>query len=450
MSTLRLIASSHSETAASSSGTLSKNAPRLACACTPGNVERPLLSTVARSPWRSSARAGAAATSPAKSAGESRWPSTTIASPALELREQVVAALAGAAAAHDAAGDLVAQVLAERGLRIEAGIDQQHARERLVVRDGERGGRGVAKGEQVAAGRPGSGARARARPRRRSSQSASNVTSSGSPALSPVPRGSISSAPWPRAASARTSCTSARREPTASLASGETTSSASAASSGPSAYVNTGASGSPANAAVGITAKLWVVPGLRQALDSPSDGEDPPHPPTPSRRRRRPRYRVRCTRATAASSQHARAGACARPAGLLLALGARSCGRARLGRADGRRARCRADVARDVRLAALRDVAPGRSRRASSWSSAAAPCASSRTASSSPTPFIDVSSEIGLGGERGLLSIAFAPDYAISGLVYADATLTTGTIVVWEFHAAPGADVGRRRATASC
>jgi glucose/arabinose dehydrogenase len=65
----------------------------------------------------------------------------------------------------------------------------------------------------------------------------------------------------------------------------------------------------------------------------------------------------------------------------------------------------------------------------------------------SPTPFIDVSSEIGLGSERGLLSIAFAPDFAISGLVYADATLPNGTIVIWEFHAAAGAgtaDPGHR------
>ena len=58
-----------------------------------------------------------------------------------------------------------------------------------------------------------------------------------------------------------------------------------------------------------------------------------------------------------------------------------------------------------------------------------------------PTPFIDVSDEIGGGGERGLLSIAFAPDYAVSGLVYAFATQPTGTLVVWQFHAAPGADV---------
>jgi hypothetical protein len=32
-----------------------------------------------------------------------------------------------------------------------------------------------------------------------------------------------------------------------------------------------------------------------------------------------------------------------------------------------------------------------------------------------PTPFIDVSDETSTGGERGLLSIAFAPDYAVSG-----------------------------------
>jgi hypothetical protein len=58
-----------------------------------------------------------------------------------------------------------------------------------------------------------------------------------------------------------------------------------------------------------------------------------------------------------------------------------------------------------------------------------------------PAPFIDVSAEIGLGGERGLLSIAFAPDYAISGLFYSFATQANGTLVVWEQHAAPAADV---------
>ena len=58
-----------------------------------------------------------------------------------------------------------------------------------------------------------------------------------------------------------------------------------------------------------------------------------------------------------------------------------------------------------------------------------------------PTPFLDVSGEISTQDERGLLSIAFAPDYAISGLVYAFGTLTNGTLTVWEFHAAPNSDV---------
>ena len=47
-----------------------------------------------------------------------------------------------------------------------------------------------------------------------------------------------------------------------------------------------------------------------------------------------------------------------------------------------------------------------------------------------PTPFINVTDEVGEGGERGLLSLAFAPDYAISGLVYTFATQPNGTLVV--------------------
>jgi hypothetical protein len=44
------------------------------------------------------------------------------------------------------------------------------------------------------------------------------------------------------------------------------------------------------------------------------------------------------------------------------------------------------------------------------------------------TPFIDVSDETSTGGERGLLSIAFAPDYAVSGLVYSYFTLMSGEL----------------------
>ena len=313
------------------------------------------------------------------------------------------------------------------------------ARERLVVvGDGERRGRGVAKGQQVPPSVAGSGARARRDRARRSSQSASNVTSSGSPALSPVPRGSISTAPWPRAASARTSCTSARREPTASLASGETTSNASAASSGPSAYVNTGASGSPANAAVGITAKLWAV-RISSRTDSPSDGGDPPHPTphapdsvcktagtvmawrSPARTGRR--VRASFSSACSPSAQRPR------------------CAHVLRQRAD-------ADVP-DVALTSLGTfasplyvtVASGGSDAASSSSSAGARCASSRTASSSPRRSSTSPTRSAGGGERGLLSIAFAPDYAVSGLVYSFATQPNGTLVVWEHPRAPGADV---------
>jgi glucose/arabinose dehydrogenase len=57
------------------------------------------------------------------------------------------------------------------------------------------------------------------------------------------------------------------------------------------------------------------------------------------------------------------------------------------------------------------------------------------------TPFIDVSDETSTGGERGLLSIAFAPDYAVSGLVYSFFTLANGDLMVAEHHAAPGGDV---------
>src|SRR5436190_4125415 len=37
-------------------------------------------------------------------------------------------------------------------------------------------------------------------------------------------------------------------------------------------------------------------------------------------------------------------------------------------------------------------------------------------------PFLDVSSEVRSGGEQGLLSMAFAPDYAASGLFYVNYT----------------------------
>ena len=40
------------------------------------------------------------------------------------------------------------------------------------------------------------------------------------------------------------------------------------------------------------------------------------------------------------------------------------------------------------------------------------------------TPFLDISSQVTSGGERGLLGLAFAPDYCTSGLFYVNYTFT--------------------------
>ncbi len=51
-----------------------------------------------------------------------------------------------------------------------------------------------------------------------------------------------------------------------------------------------------------------------------------------------------------------------------------------------------------------------------------------------PNPFLDVSDEIASGGEQGLLSMAFTPDYAKSGLFYVDYTDTNGDTHVVEYR----------------
>ncbi|MEA2465935.1 MAG: hypothetical protein QOJ57_61 [Thermoleophilaceae bacterium] len=56
------------------------------------------------------------------------------------------------------------------------------------------------------------------------------------------------------------------------------------------------------------------------------------------------------------------------------------------------------------------------------------------------TPFLDVSSNVRTDSERGLLSMAFAPDYARSGLFYVYFTDKTGDIRIQEFKRA-SADV---------
>jgi glucose/arabinose dehydrogenase len=49
-------------------------------------------------------------------------------------------------------------------------------------------------------------------------------------------------------------------------------------------------------------------------------------------------------------------------------------------------------------------------------------------------PFLDISSDVSTDGERGMLSMAFAPGYARSGLVYVYYTDTSGDIHVQEFR----------------
>ena len=58
-----------------------------------------------------------------------------------------------------------------------------------------------------------------------------------------------------------------------------------------------------------------------------------------------------------------------------------------------------------------------------------------------PGNFLDVSSQITLGDEndeRGLLGLAFAPDYATSGKFYVDLTNAAGNIEVWEYTRSAG------------
>jgi glucose/arabinose dehydrogenase len=57
-----------------------------------------------------------------------------------------------------------------------------------------------------------------------------------------------------------------------------------------------------------------------------------------------------------------------------------------------------------------------------------------RTGSRVRRPFLDISDLVSYGGERGLLSIAFPPDYKQSGRLYAYYTDEAGDIRIDEFH----------------
>jgi len=58
-----------------------------------------------------------------------------------------------------------------------------------------------------------------------------------------------------------------------------------------------------------------------------------------------------------------------------------------------------------------------------------------------PTPFLDITDRVRSGGERGLLSVAFHPDFASSGRFYVDYTDTNGDTRIARFRTAPGSDV---------
>ncbi|HEY1276470.1 MAG TPA: PQQ-dependent sugar dehydrogenase [Thermoleophilaceae bacterium] len=60
------------------------------------------------------------------------------------------------------------------------------------------------------------------------------------------------------------------------------------------------------------------------------------------------------------------------------------------------------------------------------------------------TPFLNISDLVSTGGERGLLSMAFAPDYATSGRFYVYYTNTAGNIQIDEFRRSADPSVADR------
>ena len=65
-------------------------------------------------------------------------------------------------------------------------------------------------------------------------------------------------------------------------------------------------------------------------------------------------------------------------------------------------------------------------------------------------PFLDIRSQVTYGGEQGLLSVAFPPDYQSSGRFYVYYTDAAATNRIVEYRARERGPRGRRRARASC
>ena len=199
------------------------------------NVSRPLRSTVARSPQLASSAAGCAALRPRQSAGGKRSPSSTMGRPASiwAIERIAIVAFVGASAAH-ALRDLAAQILAQRGAHVEAGIDQEQRVGGRRLDGGECGHRAVTHGDQALV-RLGKAPRELV-------QAVADIGDvrlergllERERALAAAARIDQQRA-VPAAASARTSRKSTRRARTASTPGGETTSTARRASGGPPA-----------------------------------------------------------------------------------------------------------------------------------------------------------------------------------------------------------------------
>jgi glucose/arabinose dehydrogenase len=58
-----------------------------------------------------------------------------------------------------------------------------------------------------------------------------------------------------------------------------------------------------------------------------------------------------------------------------------------------------------------------------------------------PTPFLDITDRVKSGGEQGLLSVAFHPDYARNGFFYVDYTDKNGDTRIERYKVTPDADV---------
>jgi glucose/arabinose dehydrogenase len=57
-----------------------------------------------------------------------------------------------------------------------------------------------------------------------------------------------------------------------------------------------------------------------------------------------------------------------------------------------------------------------------------------------PEPYLDISERVGFGGERGLLGLAFHPDYAVNGRLFVNYSNLDGDNVIAEFTRQPGCE----------